>query len=238
MLPETGVDLSVLDQLPIASWSWPRILVGIPIERTLSYADHVFWPFMMIATQGPAFIASKYMRIDLARIEMAKELLLSTYTHLLMLDADHIHPVDIIQRLARWVIINPNIRVVSGMNFRRKPPYDPVMGNFTKTGARPIITEWNPGIFPIDEIGAASLLVHRSVFEEMEPPWFDNDYSRIWENNFPGEDISFCHHCRDHNIPVYVDTTTTSPHMCERPVTEETFREYLQNNPGRFNHVG
>jgi len=229
--------LAVLNTYPISKWSYPRILVGIPLERAISYADKVFINFLRIAAYNPAFIDRPYARVDLIRNLMVEDLLASpTYTHLLMLDVDHKHPVDIIQRLARWVVIFPEVRVVSGMNFRRQPPYDPVMGNITGD-ARPVVTSWVKGLIEEDEVGGASLLVHRSVFEEMEPPWFFNIYDRVMENNWPGEDMGFCKKCRELGIRIHVDTTTSSPHATESLVTEETFRNYMANNPDRFKDI-
>lgn len=231
-------DLAVLRTLPIASWQYPRILIGIPLERSISFAEDVFWPFMRLAAQGPAFIEAPYTtRIDVMRNQYVKKLLMSTFTHLLMLDIDHIHPDDIVQRLAKWVIMFPEMKVISGLNFRRKPPYDPVAGNLTDTSERPILFEWEQGLMKVDEVGAASLLVERSVFETMPPRWFENVYEDPWKETFPGEDIGFCHKCREHNIPIYVDTTTSSPHCTGSLVTEETFRNFVAEHREDFGHV-
>lgn len=226
----SDIDLSVLETTPICAWDYPRILVGIPLERTVSYADKVFFPFMQIAAQGPAMIESQYGRIDVVRNVMATQLLTSTYTHLLMLDIDHIHPSDIIQRLARWTLIFPQLDVVSGLNFRRKKPFDPVAGTYSAVDSydRPMLTQWPKGLVRVDEVGGASLLVHRRVFERLEPPWFFNIYDHVWENNYPGEDIGFSRKCKQAGIDIYIDTTTSSPHCTEATVTEETFRAYLK----------
>lgn len=223
MTPEDIVN--TLNTRPIAAWAWPRILVGIPMERTISYADQVFMNFLMIAAQGPAFIQLKYScRVDLQRHMMVKELLASNYTHLLMLDLDHQHPMNIIQKLAKWVMLDPSIRIVSGMNFRRTPPYDPVGGLRDTDGSHMTMYEWGQGLIPVDECGSASLLVHRSVFEEMEPPWFFNLYDEPWKDNFPGEDVAFCRKAKAHGIQTWIDSTTVSPHCTVGLVSEETFR--------------
>lgn len=226
--------LGVLSTLPIASWDYPRILLGIPLERSMPYADTTFVNFMRIAAQGPHVIDKPHTRIDLIRNLMAVELLHSNFTHLLMLDADHKHPTDIIQRLAKWVVLFPQVRVVGGMNFRRRPPYDPVMGRVSNGNDRPIPIRWEIGLTDQDEVGGASILIHRSVFEELEPPWFPNDYSRVWENVWPGEDMGFCKKCREAGIPIYVDTTTVSPHGTEELVDEGTFRNYIATFPQYF----
>jgi len=227
--------LAILDQLPIHSWSYPRILVGILVERSISYADDVFMQFLRIAQQGPSFSDVKYGRTDVTRNIMATQLLESNYTHLLMLDVDHVHPTDIIQRLARWVLLMPEVQVVSGMNFRRGEPFDPVAGSYEPDARkRSVMTEWTRGLIKVHESGAASLLVAREVFEKLEPPWFFNIYDEVWRNSYPGEDIGFSRKCRAAGIPIYVDTTTSSPHCTTVTITEETFRAYMEAHPERF----
>lgn len=227
-------DLAVLDTYPISQWAYPRILVGIPLERAISYADKVFYNFLNLASYAPAFAQENYGRVDLVRNKMVMQLLQSNYTHLLMLDIDHIHPADIVQRLAKWVLLDPAVKVVSGMNFRRGKPFDPVCGNYDGHKQRMTMVEWDQGLIRVDETGAGSLLVHRSVFEEMEPPWFFHVYDKVWENDWPGEDMGFCRKCNELDIPIYVDTTTTSPHCIDGVVTESTFRTYMQMNPQEF----
>jgi hypothetical protein len=218
--------LKILNVRPISSWSYPRILVGIPIERAISYADKVFHQFLQIAMNGPSIARLPYGRVDVVRNKLATELLTSTYSHVLMLDIDHIHPSDIIQRMAANVILDPSIKVLSGWNYRRGKPYDPIPAMRDEHGRRLMIETWEPGLIKVDEVGGGSLLVHRSVFEEMEPPWFFNIYDKIWENDYPGEDIGFSRKCNHYGIKMYADTTITSPHCIEGTVTEETFRRY------------
>ncbi len=220
-----------LNTYPISAWPWPRILIHIPIERTVPYAELTFSNFLYIASQGPQFVETNYGRIDLVRNLAVMELLKSEATHILFLDLDHVHPVNIIQSLARWVMLDPEKQIVSGFNFRRSPPHDPVLGILDENGNRMTLTEWGEGLIKVDEVGGASLLVAREVFEKMEPPWFFNDYSRVMQNNWPGEDIGFCRKCKELGIPIYVDTTTQSPHCMEQVVTEETYRTYLATHP-------
>jgi len=231
---ELAERFAVLNTLPISDWSYPKVLVGILLERAISHADKVFWPFMHLAMQGPRFVEEEHGRIDFIRNKMAAHLLASDCTHLLMLDIDHIHPADIVQRLSRWVIMDPSVRVVSGMNFRRGRPFDPVFGNYNGHKKRMTTVEWDLGLIQTDEVGAASLMVHRSVFEQMEPPWFFNVYDNVWANDWPGEDIGFCRKLKELDIPIYVDTTTTSPHITDGVITEQTFRDYMAAHPQEF----
>ena len=215
---------AVLDIKPIHKWPWPRILVGIPVPESIPHAGYVFMNFMTIAAQGPAFIdVPPNIRIDVVRHTMAKTLLQNDYTHLLMLDIDHQHPLDIIQRFARRVIEDPTRRIISGLNFRRRPPHDPVGGYLDDKGRRVLIENWGTDLIPVDECGAASLLIERSVFEELEPPWFFNIYDDIWRDNWPGEDIGFSRKAKQAGIDVWIDPTIQSPHCTTSFVVEETW---------------
>ena len=124
----------VLDIKPIAHWPWPRIVVCIPQERAMSHADDVFYNFWAIAQQGLPIIPLPYGRIDVTRNKAAIQLLRSDMTQLLMLDIDHKHPWDIVQRLARWVLADNKIQIVGGMNYRRSKPFEPCAGFWGNDG--------------------------------------------------------------------------------------------------------
>jgi len=190
----------------------------------------------------PAFAPEAYGRIDVVRNKLVIKLLQSQqFTHLLMLDVDHVHPPDIIERLAKWVLLDPDIRVVSGLNYRRGAPFDPVCRVYGPEGSpfrkRMMMLEWEQGLIRVDEVGGGSLLVHRSVFEQLEPPWFFNIYDEVWENSWPGEDMGFSRKCQEAGIAMYVDSTTTSPHCTEGLITEDTFRNYIEAHPEEIRDV-
>lgn len=231
---------NILRTLPIASWEYPRILVGIPLERTISHASLVFHRFLEIAAQAPMIMKQDYTRTDLARNRFAIKLLESDYTHLLMLDVDHVHPRDIVQRLARWPMMNPEIQVVGGLNFRRSEPYEPCC--FLKdpeTGGVNAPADWPEGLMKMDYIGTGSILIAREVFEKIPPPWFQIVYGieANWDDEWPGEDIGFSEKCSAAGINLYVDTTTTSPHVSDRLIGEPTFRAYLEQHPEKYKRV-
>ena len=218
----------VLDTKPIASWDYPRIVVGVLQERAMSYSTSVFYNFWTIAQQGVPIIPMPYGRIDVTRNKLAIQLLRSDMTHLLMLDIDHQHPWDIVQRLARWVLADRNIQVVGGMNFRRSAPFEPCAGYWDKNGLWSPPMSWEPGLLKVDMLGTASMLIAREVFELIEPPWFANDYSLVWQDVWPGEDIGFSKLCNKHGIDLHVDTTTTSPHLAESLVGEGTYKQHIE----------
>lgn len=221
-------DLSVLNQQPIKAWAWPKILLFVPLFPALPFADKVFWSFMSIAQQGPAFLKAEYGRTDYARNMAANTLLNSDFTHILMLDADHVHPPDIIQRLAAHIIKRPEIQIVGGLNFKRAAPYDPccfvkIPGEDDSYG---FPHEWDAGLIRVDLLGTGSILIAREVFETIDEPYFFYDYSKVDDGFYPSEDVAFSKKCDEAGIVMYVDTQTTSPHMMVAGVDEDTYRQY------------
>ena len=223
---------NVLEQYPIMSWAFPRILVAFLLERTISYADLVFPACMQIAAQGPVVLNMPYQRTDLARNRASMELLKSDFTHLLMLDIDHVHPHDIIQRLARWVLKDPKkYQVVGGLNFRRSEPYDPCAYKISADGSMYTIAwEKDDEIVEVDRLGTGSILIAREVLETIPPPWFVNDYSQAWRDAWPGEDIGFNKKCQESGIKMWVDLTVTSPHITPAIIDGATWQKWTANN--------
>jgi len=228
MSEELKEKLKILNQRPIESWEYPRILVGVPLERSMSFTERTFYNFWAIAQQGVPIIQMPYGRVDVTRNKLAISLLQSNFTHLLMLDIDHQHPRDIVQRLARWIITKPEIKVVGGLNFRRSEPFDPCCGFWGNDGRYYPPAEWGEGLIKVDLLGTGSILIDREVFEIIPPPWFYFDYSKVWADDWISEDVKFSMLCNEHNIDLYVDTTTTSPHITTGLVDEETFRMHRE----------
>ena len=157
---------------------------------------------------------------------MAKWLLDSDFTHILMLDADHLHSADVVERLTRWVVADPKIQVVSGMSFRRGPPFDPNawMLDEAKNRTYPLLS-WGQGLIKVDLIGGSCMLINREVFEVLPWPWFCFTYAG--PGQFGGEDIYFSRKCKAAGISIYCDSTTVSPHLTKHWITEADYREAI-----------
>lgn len=208
-----------------------RVLIGVPMERTI--LEPSFWSFIALAQQGYAFVRRPYDRIDVTRNRMAQHLLdTHEFTHLLMLDMDHQHPHDIVERLCRWWLKDPEKLVIAGLNFRRNEPYDPLVWFKGPDGQMYHAVDWPDGLLQCDVVGTGAMLIHRSVFERIPGPWFCNDYSQAPELDvWPGEDIGFCKLCNAAGIKIWCDTTTISPHLSSTAVDQATYRAYVAAYP-------
>ena len=232
-MSDNGTKFSILKTWPIANWEWPKIVLFVPMVPALPYADSVFFNFMEIAQGGVPFFKLPYAIPDLARNNGAQALLDSEFTHILMLDSDHPHPPDIVQRMARRVIEDPERLIVAAMAFRRGEPYDPLA--WKQIGmAYYTVHEWEQdSIVEVDVVGTPAMLIHRSVFEKVSKPWFYYDYSRINDPGWvrPTEDVGFCRKARAADIKIYCDTSIITPHLRAVTVNETTYRTWCETHP-------
>lgn len=201
-----------------------KVIVGVPMERTIPEA--AVWGLIGIAQQGYPFIRQGYTRTDVARNQFAEHLLSTDCTHLLMLDLDHDHPMDIVTRLGRWA--DDEHQVIAGLAFRRGPPHDPLMFYQDEAGQWYAPTEWPQGLVSAGIVGTGAILIDRRVFERLPRPWFAYSYDK--PEAWPGEDIWFCRLCREAGVTLWCDTTTVSPHMGTQWIDEAAFRTYLKEH--------
>jgi len=225
-------DYSVLKQWPVSLWEWPQIAVYVPWPQALGDAPDVNSHIIEIARSGVMFLHLPYGFADRMRNEAAKQLLDSEYTHILMLDSDHVHPPNIVHRMAQHIIEDPERLIVAGLNFKRSAPYSPcayvVSGENDDQIYR--VHDWEPGLMEVSRVGAASLLIAREVFERLEFPWFVNEPDLV-NQGLGSHDHYFCKLAQKAGIKIYCDFTLTSPHMASHRVTEQTYRTFCEMNP-------
>jgi len=207
---------------------WPRVAVAVPLESDVH--NLVFHNFMKIARQGWGWFSLPSTRCDVARNIFSATLLQTDYSHLLQLDSDHMHHLQVVQRLARWFKEDPNLGVVGGLNQRRGIPFDGCAWYLDAVkGELYCPKQWPPGLIKVELVGSGSIMVSRKVFERCRPPWWWYRYQEGNPKTFPGVDIQFCTRCAENQIPVHVDTTTTSPHMLMQLITPDWFLRYANN---------
>lgn len=207
-----------------------NIAIGIPMERYLT--DWAFIHFWQIAKRGWPMVDHVYGRTDSNRNRIADWLIAHPeYTHVLMMDLDHIHQEDIVERLAARVLEDPDRLIVGGLHFRRAAPFDPCAFVYGPDGKLHAPIQWEPGCYEVHAIGHGSILISREVFEKLPKPYWAYTYEKVQENIYPSEDMWFSFQCREHGVKLWVDTTVTSPHLILNLVDEDTFRRYLADNP-------
>ena len=196
-------------------------LVFVPWPPALPNCDMVLPQFLSIAASGVDWLHLPGMPADKALNTAGKELLKRENTHLVTLDWDHVHPVDILERFAKVVGLHPEVKILGGLNFMRSEPHKPCAW-IKKGGEYYQPHEWQPGIIEAEYIGFGCVAIHREVFEGVEFPWFVNDYGDTGKL----QDVYFCNKAQAAGFKVYCDYDLTSPHIGTKLIGEKEYREY------------
>jgi hypothetical protein len=208
-------------------WDYPKVMVAMPQERSLSNPSIVARWIAKMGQEGFTFAWRGYERTDRARNEFALSLLKNEqYTHIIMVDNDHNHPLDLLRKLARWALVG-DYKVVASLAFQRGMPYKPV--HYLADGDDykiPTPDSWSGGLEEVSMTGAGAIMIHRDVFMELEMPFFFYDYSLAWEGIYPGEEIGFCKKCREAEIKMWVDTSIYTPHLSVKEIGPEDYAEH------------
>lgn len=130
---------------------------------------------------------------------------------LVMLDADHVHPAETLERLVAW-----NVDVVGALYFKRRTPYEPLFYN-REDGKLVAPDKWKRGLLPCAVVGTGAIAIRRRVFDKLktagfEFPWFRYVYSDR-SLAFDSEDMYFGKCCEQVGIQHHVDTTFVSEHL-------------------------
>jgi len=228
--------LTILKDKPPNQWEWPRICGFVPIERAISFSSLVFGPFIGIMKYTD-FISGDYAEVTMAINKAVHGFLeVGKHTHFLILDIDHVQPLDIVQRLARWVLLDEKVKIVGGVNHRRCPPFDPcVYRKLEEYKVETIAIDVletaanNKELVEVDSMGAGCLMIAREVFEAIEPPWWEWDYKRYDRGNCRSPDAYFCEKAKKAGFKVYADPSTCSPHISPKYglIDMNTFKAYV-----------
>jgi hypothetical protein len=198
-------------------------------------------------------IALPYQRTDMARNTAARILMTqgkSDEDVLVMLDADHTHPRDIVRRLATQV--DAEHEVVGALAFRRSEPHDPCAYTFGADGVTvDVRTTFSGGLERCDIVGTGAVAIRRSAFRKLAEagkawPWFRYTYQEGIENKLQrSEDWQFGLDCREVGIPHWVDTGYITPHLTTHEITDADWTAQLEriaNDPAaaesKYNLLG
>ena len=190
-----------------------------------------------ITTEGGGYLAlSSGPRISSARNSIVRQFLDSPVLDadwLWMLDADMSFEPDTLDRLME-VADAKERPIIGGLCFgggrgRIFPTmYELIDPSENDGEAIRYVTEWPEGaVVEVDATGAACLLMHRSVLEQMrerfpEPvPWFAES---IYKGTEFGEDWTFCLRVRRLGHRIYVNTNAPIGHVKTVSLDEELWR--------------
>lgn len=160
-------------------------------------------------------------------------------------DSDMAFPRDVIWGLLRPMVaggseydvelgevrhVRPEqVDVVSGLYFRKGPPFTPVSGVLTRKDHpawhHPINTDW-AGLVRSDIVGAGCLAVRGSALQKIGEPWFEYmDWPGRQESS---EDIHFCLQAKNRGLGVWTDTRIPCSHFYVNQSNTENWKQVRQ----------
>ena len=183
---------------------------------------------------------------DFARNSIVKEL---NKDWLFFMDSDQTFAPDALKRLLSW-----NVDIVSGLVFQRGGLPEPMIykyefekdkGHFYRSMAEvigdyllqhkelwptavngAIVLPPAQGLLECDGVSAGCLLVHRRVFDAIEPPWFQ------WnEDATAGEDFYFCRKAQEAGFKIFADPSVVCGHISQYIRSIEHFHAWAMKEP-------
>lgn len=140
--------------------------------------------------------------------------------YVLWLDSDVVFEPDLLDKL-----IEDDKDIVSGLYFRRRPPFSPVIYKKIRYGdGTDRITEEYPdypqdSLFEVDAFGMGACLVKTSVLKDIVEKWH-TAFSPFMSY---GEDISFCLRAKMLGYKLWCDSRIKLGHVAYNIVTETTW---------------
>ncbi len=217
-----------------------RVFWALLLERTIP-AENVMAMFgvaLNCANNDYAQIITPYCRTDVARNKLVASFMDATEDDddvLVMLDCDHIHPMDIVERLVKH-----DVGVVGALAFRRGAPFDPCFFVRQADGSLAQPVEW-AGLHEGTVVGTGAIAIRRWVFKALEANGTPFPFFRyIYEDqtlNLPSEDIYFGYICEKAGISHYCDTALVTPHLITSQVDETSWAEYMNDHAAQLEFV-
>jgi hypothetical protein len=151
----------------------------------------------------------------IGRNRLVRTMLEANHDWMLFLDDDSIFDNDLLERL-----LSHNAQVVGALYLYRSMPFTPAcFTERTDEGFLPIRLEDHPqsGLVPVEAVGTGGMLVRRTVFEQLEDPWF--------KQSTMSEDLLFCREVSDIDIQIYCDLGARLGHMTTTAIWPSTVED-------------
>lgn len=216
-------------------------------ERTVG--EYAFIASCAVASRagnmGYSYITSNYQRVDVARNRVCnafRKMATNPNDVLVMMDCDHTHPYDVIERLTRH---DPSCGVVGALAFRRGEPYFPcyflrIPGH--EGVVQPLEIPYGD-LVPCAIVGTGAIAIRRWVLDELHangipaPFYYEYDDVMFETGEFRSEDITFGLNCEKLGIAHYCDTSVITPHLTAAAIDETAWNRIAGNYIAQYQKV-
>lgn len=214
----------------------PDTIIGYlhPDHVTAAFADSLVDLFLFDATHG-RHVRGRISQPSGPWLAVSRNRVVETFltdpdnTWLLFIDADMSFPPDALEKLHES--LTDDVRVIGGLcfGFSDNLLYPTLYDLKPEGGAELRMT------YPPNEVievtagtGAAFLMIHRSVLEDVKAagfsrgfPWFAD--TELPDGNTQGEDLTFCQRARNVGYTIHVHTGVKTGHLKSLLFTEEHY---------------
>lgn len=188
--------------------------------------------FPHLQLTGYRAIESRQFPTSVARNEICASVLAGDEDYLLFLDADMVHPADLVERLL--VHEKP---VITARYHLKKAPWNPVcyVKHRVLDGAHAYTSvHFGRGVFEVERGGAGALLIRRDVIDAIYRAhghnWFQYQREPTPPHDYKvSEDFWFWRCARELGFGTYVDWDVVCPHVTEFPVDDAFFDTSLNH---------
>ena len=216
----------------------PKVCWGVAFERAIAHeaVAAMLDVAMHCGANNFTRISLGYSRIDTARNLFVEAFLKHTDDPndvLVMLDADHVHPAWIVERLAT---APPHVGVVGALAYRRGGNFDPCFYMADEDGGLHAPMTWEEGrVYECAAVGSAAIAIKRWVFKALDEsgwkwPYFRYEYPMVRGEAFPSEDMVFARACMRAGIKHHCDTGTVTPHIRTETVEGREWAEFVKEH--------
>lgn len=213
-----------------------------------SVQEYAFMASCAVASRagnlGYTYITSNFMRTDVARNKLCAAFRKLSHDNpkgspndvLVMLDCDHTHPHDVIERL---VVRPPELGVIGALAFRRGEPFFPCffVRNPATGGLGQPLDIPAEGLLPCAIVGTGAIAIRRWVLDRIAdatglPPFlYEYNDTMHATGDYQSEDIYFGLTCEKLGISHYVDVGLVTPHLIAAGIDRSAWEreaEYLK----------
>lgn len=180
---------------------------------------------------------SRRFPTDVARNEICAEVLKSEQDYLLFLDADMVHPANLVERL-----LSADKPVISARYQTKKAPFASIayVKHKTQTGPhRYASIHFGQGVFEIERGGAGALLIRRDVlqaiYDRVGHNWFR--YQRMDGKDADltvSEDFWFYQQAREAGFSCWIDWDCVVPHLGTMAIDDSWNKPFLHTQMAEY----
>lgn len=204
-----------------------KIMIGTPLAvgYKVDWRTARFCYLEMNGKESWRWNAETSHYIEFNRNKIVDDLLKGDFTHLFFLDADTIPPTGTIARLLKH-----DKDIVSALEIYQLE--GKLIWNYQ------LLTEDEDLSSPLIKVEGASsscILMKRQVFEKMEWPWYEMQYTR--DSKFTGDDFYFCHKAAKLGFETWVDRSIECIHRRIVDLTSKIITDIRVLKPSGVNNA-